>query len=287
MHTTLTVILLSLIGFIAGLAIFLASKFLPKEDESLAEAAKIKEFLPGADCGACGHPGCFAYAQAVTKNKSVFTRTPCPTLAQDKQGIKRLEEHLGLKAEATVGKKAVVHCTGGSHSIVTYEGLASCKAAVQLASGFNECSFACIGMGDCVAVCPTGAMAIDPERNVASVDWSTCIGCGLCVPACPQHLTELVPANMPQYLACNYLSKRDIPGRKRCPDGCLHCQICVKVSTDGEVTWDEKKDLPYFDPERSIPAPAAIEKCPRHVIKKSPAYEEPPVLPGSDSAGEE
>lgn len=54
MQTTITIILLSLIGFIAGLLIFLASKFHPKEDESLEETARIKEFLPGADCGACG-----------------------------------------------------------------------------------------------------------------------------------------------------------------------------------------------------------------------------------------
>jgi len=251
--------------------IYVASKVLPKEDESLAEAARIKEFLPGADCGACGHPGCFAYAQAVAHDKQVFVKTPCPTLAQDDEGMQKLEDYLGLEAEATVGNKAVVHCTGGSHPIADYTGLQTCAAAVQLASGFNECLYSCLGLGDCVRVCPTGAMSIDEEKHVAVVDWETCIGCGLCVAACPQGLTELIPANTPQYLACNYQAKRDIPGRKRCSDGCIHCHICEKVSPEGAVAWDEKKDLPIFHVTQ---VDTAIEKCPRHVIRKTTSYEE-------------
>jgi len=282
----LTIILLSLIGFVSGLAIFLASKFLPKEDSSFEETARIKEFLPGADCGACGHPGCFAYAQAVAKDKQVFVKTPCPTLAQDKEGMRRLETYLGLEAETTVGKKAVVHCTGQSEPIADYHGVATCKGAAQIASGFKECPYACLGLGDCVTVCPTGAIAINPEKKIAIVDWQECIGCGLCVEACPQGLTELVPADMPQYLGCNYQAARDIPGRKRCADGCIHCKICVKVSPNGEVTWNEEKDLPYFDPEKSLPAPAAIEKCPRKIIKKTATYKEPSAISTQLSAKE-
>ena len=270
MSATITVVVLSSIGFFSGLMIYVASKVLPKEDESLAEAARIKEFLPGADCGACGYPGCFAYAQAVAHDNQVFVKTPCPTLSQNKEGMKRLENYLGLKAVAAV-KKAVVHCTGGSHPIAEYDGLKTCAAAVQLASGFNECPYSCLGLGDCVRVCPTGAMSIDDDKHVAVVDWETCIGCGLCVAACPQGLTELIPANTPQYLACNYQAKRDIPGRKRCPDGCIHCHICEKVSSEGAVTWDEKKDLPIFHVDQ---IDTAIEKCPRHVIRKTAAYEE-------------
>jgi len=284
MQTTITIILLSLIGFIAGLLIFLASKFLPKEDESLEETARIKEFLPGADCGACGHPGCFAYAQAVAKDKQVFAKTPCPILAQDKEGMKKLETYLGLKSEAKIGNKAVVHCTGQSETLADYRGIETCKAASQVASGFKECPYACLGLGDCVAVCPTGAISINPARKVAVVDWETCIGCGLCVEACPQGLTELVPSNMPQYLGCNYQAARDIPGRKRCPDGCIHCKICVKVSQNGEVTWDEAKDLPRFDLKKCLPAHAAIEKCPRQIIKKTATYEEPSAIGTQHSA---
>ena len=268
----IAVALLTVVGFLAGIAIFLTSRFLPKEDESLEEAARIKEFLPGADCGACGHPGCFAYAQAVAKDNQVFVKTPCPTLAQNEEGMARLEEYLGLEAGTQAGQKSVIHCTGMSPVISGYKGIRTCAAAAQVASGFKECPYACLGFGDCAAVCPVDAISVDPERLVAAVDWERCIGCGLCVDACPQGLAELVPAEMPQYLGCNYRAAKDIPGRKRCPNGCIHCKICVKVSQDDEVTWDEEKDLPHFDADRCAEAPAAIEKCPRSIIKRTTSY---------------
>lgn len=37
----------------------------------------------------------------------------------------------------------------------------------------------------CVAACPTGAMAKDPETGIVSPDQEVCIGCGACVDACP------------------------------------------------------------------------------------------------------
>ncbi len=269
MSSVITIAILSSIGFFSGLLIYVASRVLPKEDESLAKAEEIKEFLPGADCAACGYPGCLAYAQAVARDTQVFVNNPCPTLSQDEEGMKRLEDYLGLKADTAVGKKAIVHCTGGSQPIAAYAGVQTCAAAAQVASGFNECPYSCIGLGDCVRVCPTGAISIDPERHLAVVDWQACIGCGLCVDACPQGIMELVQADVPQYLACNYQAMRDIPGRKRCPDGCIHCHICEKVEAEGDVTWDDKKDLPVF---YAMQVDTAIEKCPRKVIWKTAAY---------------
>ena len=267
--------LLSLIGFVAGAIILLVNRILPKEDESLRQASEIHELLPGIDCGACGYPGCFAYAQAVAKDKQIAVDNPCATLSQDEEGMQRLGDYLGLDLEGTESaQKAIVHCTGRSDLIADYDGIQTCAAAAQLASGYKECPYACLGLGDCTRVCPTDAISIDPERRVAFVDWGLCIGCGLCVDACPQGIIELVPVNMPQYLGCSYLAAKDVPGRKRCPDGCIHCRICVKVSTDGEVGWDEEKDLPTFDHDKCVPAPAAIEKCPRDIIKKTVAYTE-------------
>ncbi len=274
--TVIAVILLSAVGLIAGIAIFIANRILPREDESLQKANDVKEFLPGADCGACGYPGCFAYAQAVAKSVKVLEESPCRILAKDEEGTAQLGDYLGIDLSSTgPGSKALVHCTGDSPTIGSYDGIASCAAAVMVGAGEKECPYACVGYGDCVSVCPANAIVIDPEKRVAQVDWEKCIGCGMCVTACPRGLISLVPAETPQYLGCNYLSKKDVAERKKCSVGCLHCQMCVRASESGEVVWSDERDLPEFS---TTPAPDAIEKCPRKIILKTPAYPEATVM---------
>ena len=268
--TILAVILLSSVGLITGIAIFVANRILPKEDASLQKANEIKELLPGADCGACGKPGCFAYAQAVAKDVKILDDSPCRILASDEEATQALGEYLGIDlSNAGPGSKAVVHCTGDSPRIGSYSGVQSCAAAVQVGAGEKECPYACVGYGDCATVCPVNAISIDGEKNIAVVDWDTCIGCGMCVAACPRGLIELIPAETPQYLGCNYQAAKDIAGRKKCSVGCIHCRICVRSSENGEVEWDDKKDLPRFS---ETLATNAIEKCPRKIIIKTSAH---------------
>ena len=268
--TILAVLSLSAVGLIAGIAIFVANRILPKEDESLQKANEVKEFLPGADCGACGQPGCFAYAQAVAKNVMILQESPCRILAKDEEGSARLGEYLGVDlSDAGPGSKAIVHCTGDSPAIGSYNGVGTCAAAVLIGAGEKECPYACVGYGDCATVCPADAISIDAQKHVAFVDWAKCIGCGMCVRTCPRELIELVDAEMPQYLGCNYRAAKDVVGRKKCSVGCLHCRICVRSSEGGETEWDEAKDLPRFV---GVPAVVAIEKCPRKIILKTPAY---------------
>ncbi len=273
-QSIITILLLTLIGFGAGVAIFVTNKILPKGKPSLEEAEKIKDLLPGIDCGACGYPGCFAYAQAAVKDKRLPARITCQPLVQDRENLHRLEKYLGLSIDtAQLEKKALVHCSGNSPNLVMYNGINSCRGAAQLASGFRECLYSCLGLGDCARLCPVNAITIDSKDRVAEVDWEKCIGCDLCVAACPLGLIELVPKTMPQYLGCNYQAAKEIPGRERCAVGCIHCKICVKVSSNGEVGWDKEKDLPYFDPQRSLFAAAAIAKCPRKIILTTSAAE--------------
>ena len=270
--TILAVVSLSAVGLIAGIAIFVANRILPKEDESLQKASDLKEFLPGADCGACGQPGCFAYAQAVAKDVKILNDSPCRILAKDEEATKQLGEYLGVDlASAGPGSKAIIHCTGDSPAIGSYNGVGTCAAAVLVGAGEKECPYACVGYGDCAAVCPADAISIDAQKRVAFVDWEKCIGCGMCVKTCPRDLIELVAAEMPQYLGCNYRAAKDVAGRKKCSVGCIHCRICVRSSEGGETEWDEAKDLPRFV---GVPAGEAIEKCPRKIILKTPAYPE-------------
>ena len=265
----LIIISLTLVGTSCGIAIFLVNKFLPEEDKLLKKTEEISKYLPGMNCGACGKPGCFAYAGEVAKNIDILKDSPCMTLMNDEKAVKALGDYLGVDISgSSVKKKAVIHCSGKSDALYEYKGINTCKAAAQLSSGYKKCPYGCLGFGDCVKVCPVDAISIEPEKNVAVVDPNKCIGCGLCIKECPQNIIELVPEKMPQYLACNYLSKKNIPGRERCDTGCIHCRLCVKVSENGEVTWNEEKDLPFFDTEKNMLAEAAMEKCPKKIILK-------------------
>ena len=63
------VIVLAVLGAVCGLALAIASKvFAVPVDE---KAEKIRECLPGANCGACGFSGCDGYAAAKKKLRIV------------------------------------------------------------------------------------------------------------------------------------------------------------------------------------------------------------------------
>ena len=267
-NAMLIIVILTFVGLACGIAIYLANKFLPEEDKLLKHTEEIAQYLPGMNCGACGQPGCFAYAGAVAEDIDTLQTSPCMTLLNDDDAVAALGKALNVDLSGGVKKVALIHCAGDSEILYEYEGISTCKGAVQISSGNKKCPYACLGFGDCSVVCPEDAISIDEERRVAVVDTDKCIGCGLCVKECPQNMIEIVPAAMPQFLACNYQSKKNIPGRDRCSIGCIHCRLCVKASPDGEVTWDSEKDLPNFDHVKLMPAPGAIEKCPKKVIFK-------------------
>ncbi len=204
------------IGFVSGLTIYLVSNRIPQKVKGLEKTEEIKGILPGINCGACGHPSCFGYAQALTHEPTLARKTPCAFLLQDAESLQKLEEALNMKLDvAELSRKALVHCGGNSEVIFDYFGAETCKAAAQLLDGFKKCPFACLGLEDCVRVCPEDAISIDPEKNIAFIDAQKCTGCGLCVAECPQNLIELVPAGTKVAFLCNYKPLKNIPHRER------------------------------------------------------------------------
>jgi len=261
----LGVVILTIVGFVSAVCIFFVNKYLPKEAEHLRKAEEIANILPGMNCGACGQAGCFAYAQALAKDTSVIVKNPCMALMKNEDSVAKLEEKLGIKlASSGMSKCAIIRCNGKSDIVFDYKGIDTCKAAAQLAGGYKKCPFGCLGLGDCISVCPEGGISIDPEKNIAVVDHKKCIGCSLCAKECPNNLIEIVSLKTPQYLGCNYTSKKNIANRERCDVGCIHCRICEKTNPES-LNWDEKKDMPRFI-EKSTPAVESIKKCPKNII---------------------
>jgi electron transport complex protein RnfB len=160
-----------------------------------------------------------------------------------------------------MARKAVVHCGGKSEVIYDYSGVKSCKGAAQLLGGYKKCPYACLGFGDCMKVCPQDAIFIDPEKGIAVVDTEKCTGCGLCVKECPQNMIELVPADTKVVLLCNYQTLRDVAGREKCDNGCIHCRKCLRACEYGAINWNAERGIPEFDNDKCTLCRKCIEVC--------------------------
>lgn len=55
------------IGFILGILIVVAEKFLHVEEDS--RIAEVEKMLPNVNCGACGHAGCHDMAEAIVSGE--------------------------------------------------------------------------------------------------------------------------------------------------------------------------------------------------------------------------
>jgi len=261
------VIVLTGIGLFCSIMIIAVDILIPSKIASLKKIEEVSSILPQANCGACGYPGCFGYAQAVVKNPDIFFSSPCMLLLQDKDRVASLEKILGISIDLSkMSKKAVIHCNGKSDIIYEYSGVNSCKAAAQLQSGYKKCPFACLGFGDCAEVCPKDAIYIDEEKNIAVVDDTKCIGCGRCVVECPQNLIEIVPADTKIVLLCSYKELKNIPGRERCESACIHCKKCYNSCKYDAITWNKEVAMPEFNPEKCTLCYECIKACPNDVL---------------------
>jgi Na+-translocating ferredoxin:NAD+ oxidoreductase RNF subunit RnfB len=257
-----TIVVLAAIGLLLGILIYLVNIVIPHRVKGLEKTEEIAAILPGANCGACGNPGCFAYAQALAKDPDQIVKNPCTMVLGDDEALERLEEALGITIDVSeMFKKAVIHCNGNSEVIYNYSGITSCKGAAQLLSGYKKCPYACLGFGDCLEVCPQNAIFIDPDKGIAVINQEECTGCGLCVHECPQNMIELVPADTKVVLLCNYQTLRDVAGREKCDTGCIHCRKCLRACEYDAINWNTERGIPEFDNDKCTLCRKCIEAC--------------------------
>ena len=172
---------------------------------------------------------------------------------------------IGVAAGEVEYKTALVHCMG-SHDNTTdrmkYQGIGSCAAAVQLYGGISSCSFGCMGLGDCAAVCEYDAIKVC--NGVASIDPNRCKGCSKCVQACPKHLISFVPLKPQAVVRCSNCDKGGVT-RKLCKVGCIGCMKCVKACESGAVTVNQFKAS--VDPAKCTACGKCVEVCPQDCIR--------------------
>lgn len=257
MEYILPIIVLGIIALIFGISLSVTAKVLAVKVDPVEE--QIRGLLAGGNCGACGYAGCDAFAKALRNGKAKLEDCPV-TQGDDKNKIAEL---LGTKAEVNSN---IVHvfCGGGANCVnrAEYRGRQSCKDAAKLSGGHKGCVFGCLGLSDCLKVCPSGAITMNRE-NYPEIDRTKCINCGLCVSACPKKVIRYIDKNEKVTIACNNAHKGKAV-RTVCACGCLACGICAKVCDNKAV--EIKNNLPHFDKSKCTSCGKCVEKCPAKCI---------------------
>ena len=247
------------IGLVAAVALGLAAKkFAVKVDP---RELAILEVLPGANCGACGYPGCAGFAKALVAGK--VDPNECPPGGAEVAA--RVANILGVEVVFKEPEIAVVMCQGDNTTAKNryrYLGLTDCIAAQKLAGGPKVCPSGCLGLGTCVRACPFDAIEIT-EQGLAVINREMCTGCRKCVAVCPREVIHMVPLKTSVHVLCNSHDKGAVV-RKYCQVGCIGCHICLKTVPEA---YRVENFLARVNYEEAVDAKLAVEKCPTHCIR--------------------
>lgn len=261
MNTVIATLVLSLIvalvlGFLLGV---FKKMFYVDVDET---EAKVRELLPGANCGGCGYPGCDGCAAAIARGEAPVNACTAggPAVA------KAVGKLMGVDVKAE-RKVAVLLCQGTRElapAKASYNGVKTCKAVKLSINGLKLCDYGCIGFGDCERVCPFGAICVS-EDGIPHVDYAKCTGCGRCVMECPQKVLSTIPAERKGSIAlCSNRNPRKAQVAKDCKVGCFKCGKCEKVCPTGAIKVTD--GIPLVDYAKCDSCGECVKNCPMKVL---------------------
>ncbi len=256
----ITVISLSLLALISAVILyFVAQKFKIFEDPRIDD---VQAILPGVNCGGCGFAGCRNFAEALVKAET-FEGLYCPVGGAVVMG--QVANILGKEPPVVEPTVAVLLCTGIPEFrpfTSKYDGVPDCRIAHNLYMGETDCSFGCLGNGDCVRACNFDAMYMNSETGLPVIADDKCVSCGACVKACPRHLIELrkkAKKDRKIYVACQNCD-RGGPARRACKVACIACNKCFNVCEFDAITIEN--NLAYINATKCTFCRKCVTECP-------------------------
>lgn len=256
------VLIIGGMGLLFGLILAIASKVFEVKLDPRVE--QIIAALPGANCGACGAAGCAGYADAIVNSDTQINLcAPGGPVA-----VEAIAKIMGKSAVAAEKKVAVIHCSSGGTNNTkwkyAYQGIESCRSAVNIADGPNLCTWGCIGFNDCEKACVFDAISVDSE-GMRHIDNDKCTACGACVTACPRKLITLVPVNRNVYIKCSSKAKnplaKQLCGTER---PCIACGLCSRKCPVQAITVEN--NLASIDYDKCIDCGLCATVCPTKAI---------------------
>ena len=247
------------VALLAGVLLLIFSHLFAVQKNPIEE--KIRECLPGINCGACGYKGCDDYAAALAKGNV----NPGLCVPGAQSTADEISAILGVEPVIFNDVVAFVACNGtcdATPTVSIYEGVESCRAAAMLYGGSKACQFACLGFGDCAKVCPNGAICF--HDGIAHVNTALCIGCGLCAKNCPKHVISMLPQDTSVTVFCSNKQK-GADARKACKNACIACKKCEKVCPHGAITVVD--NLAKIDYTKCEKCGLCAEACPTACLK--------------------
>lgn len=218
------------VGLVFAVLIALANRKLKVWEDPRVDV--VASMLPNANCGACGVPGCRAFAEKVVAGE--LQPAGCNVANADAKDA--IAAYLGVDAGSAVKTVARMLCAGGTHVAAQqaeYRGYGTCAAAAAVAGGGKRCAWGCLGLADCVRSCTFDAMAMNAD-GIPVVDLAKCTACGDCVRACPKDLLSIMPVDRKLLVQCrNLIAGDDVLAA--CKVACTACGKCVMDAAPGLI----------------------------------------------------
>ncbi len=221
---------------------------------------RVEDMLPHTNCGACGFPGCRAFAEALVAGDTLPGK--CSVSTPD--GLTRIAAYLGVDVGAQEKRVARLACAGGNNVAphrAHYEGYQTCAAAALVAGGGKACFWGCLGLADCEVACDFDAIEMN-SHQLPVVDEDRCTACGDCVEACPKDLFSLHAISHRLWVACSSLGEGD-GILEECEVACTACGRCA---ADAPRQIEMKNQLPVIDYTRGPFTAEPTQRCPTGAI---------------------
>lgn len=257
-------IVLSAVCTLGGLSVTLSlllvlanKKLFVAEDPRLDT---VEDMLPHTNCGACGFPGCRAFAEALVGGEAL----PGKCTVSPEAERARIAHFLGVDVGAEEKRVARLACAGGANvarSRASYQGLGTCRAAALVGGGGKSCSWGCLGLADCQFVCDFDAIEMN-AFSLPVVLEHNCTACNACVEVCPKDLFSLHPVSHRLWVACKNLEFGD-----EILEGCeVACTACGRCEADAPRYITIEKNLPVVDYAATGLTDEPIQRCPTGAI---------------------